>query len=90
MMNRLGSRRHVSGEHLRRCSLNFPYQPLYETGEKQGRIAMRISEQAGSAALHLRLPAFGGLCSTLYYVLGFEPVTAVTLALVSTIVLAWV
>lgn len=49
---------------------------------------MGISEHAGSAALHLRLPAFGGLCGTFFYVLGFEPVTAVTLALVSTIVLA--
>ncbi|MCY1298757.1 hypothetical protein D9M70_482570 [compost metagenome] len=49
---------------------------------------MRISEQAGSAALHLRLPAFGGLCGTLYWVLSFEPVTAFTLALLATIVLA--
>ena len=47
-----------------------------------------ISAQADSAALHLRLPAFGGLCSAFVLVLGFEPVTALTLALVATIVLA--
>lgn len=47
---------------------------------------MRISEQAGSAALHLRLMAFCVLFAKL--VASFEPVTAVTLALVSAVVLA--
>ncbi|MDQ7965677.1 hypothetical protein D3C76_1538100 [compost metagenome] len=49
---------------------------------------MGISEKAGSAALHLRLPAFGSLCGTFFFVLGFEPVTAVALALVSAVILA--
>lgn len=49
---------------------------------------MRISEKAGSAALHLRLVAFSNLCSMLVKVLGFEPVTAVLLAIVVAVVLA--
>ncbi|WP_313339431.1 hypothetical protein [Stutzerimonas nitrititolerans] len=51
---------------------------------------MSISEQAGSATLHLRLKAFGSLCGTLHYVLSFEPVTAVTLAFVAVLVFATV
>lgn len=41
----------------------------------------------GSAALHLRLIAFGKLCMV-FTAMSFEPVTAVTLALAATVVLA--
>lgn len=48
---------------------------------------MRLSEQAGSAALHQRLWAFGSLVKVLI-AFGTAPVTAVALALVVTVVLA--
>ena len=55
-------------------------------GEQLGRIAMRISEQAGSAALPQRLTAFGGVVGVLCTA-GLAPVTAVVLVLCVAVVL---
>jgi len=69
-----------------RDSLNLLANCNMRLGEQLGRIAMRISEQAGSAALHLRLTALGSfvgvLCAS-----GVAPVIAVVLGLIAAAVL---
>lgn len=48
---------------------------------------MGISKQAGSAVLHKRIHAFGSMAIG-FGLMGIEPVSAVALALVATVVLA--
>lgn len=55
-------------------------------GKQLGRIAMRISEQAGSAALHLRLTALGSFVGVLCAA-NVAPVFAVALGLIAAFVL---
>ena len=69
-----------------RNSLNLPASCFMRLGEQQGRIAMGISEQAGSAALHLRLAALGSFVGVLC-TYGAAPVLAVGLGLIAAFVL---
>lgn len=68
-------------------SLNLLANCYMRPGEQLGRDAMSIFERAGSAALHKRLAAFGGVVSVLCAA-GVAPVTAVVLVLCAAVVLA--